>query len=72
MKKLEQVKKTYSIIQYENGIQEMYTQIKVKSTSGKVFEIYKKTNNVEEAVFYITDDVFRMSKKSVINYLKKN
>ena len=70
--KLRQATRTYSISEYCKGTHLIYCTIKVKSKGGKLFKIYKSLNNLEEVVFYITDDLFRKSKRSVINYLTKN
>ena len=55
----------------------MYTSENVTSNSGKAFNIYKGTNNVNEVVFTIRDEQgnelgFRKSKKAVENFLLKN
>lgn len=65
-------KKPYTIKQYVIGIHEMYTALRVKAASGKVVEVYKMDNNVQENVFWIDQEIKRKSKKSVINYLQKN
>ena len=50
----------------------MYTSENVKANSGKIFNIYKGTNNVGETVFTIRDEEknelgFRKSKKAIEN-----
>ena len=55
----------------------LYTSENVTSNSGKDFNIYKGTNNVNEVVFTIRDEQgnelgFRKSKKAVENFLLKN
>ena len=55
----------------------MYTSENVKANSGKIFNIYKGTNNVGETVFTIRDEeknelCFRKSKKAIENFLAKN
>ena len=69
---LKQVVKTYSISEYKKGVHQVYTLIKVKAKSGKVFSIMKTTNNVNETVFKITDSIFRKSKLATISFLMKN
>jgi hypothetical protein len=55
----------------------MYTRENFISTSGKEFSIYKRTNNVGETVFLISDIEgnefgYRKSKKSIVNFLARN
>lgn len=55
----------------------MYTSENVKANSGKIFNIYKGTNNIGETVFTIRDEEknelgFRKSKKAIENFLAKN
>ena len=55
----------------------MYTSENFTSTSGKIFNIYKGTNNVGETVFTIRDEQknelgYRKSKKAIENFLLKN
>ncbi len=55
----------------------LYTSENVTANSGKSFNIYKGTNNVNEVVFTIRDEQgnelgFRKSKKAVENFLLKN
>lgn len=55
----------------------MYTNYKFTSNAGLEFTVYKKTNNVGEAVFLIHDASglqvgYRKSKKSIQNFLTKN
>ncbi len=55
----------------------MYSSENLKANSGKIFNIYKGKNNVNETVFTIRDENknelgFRKSKKSIENFLNKN
>ena len=55
----------------------MYTSQNVKSNSGKSFNIYKGTNNVNQVVYTIRNEKgdelgYRKSKNSIINFLKRN
>lgn len=55
----------------------MYTSKNVTAESGKMFNIYKGTNNVGQTVFTIRDEQnnelgFRKSKKAIDNFLSKN
>ena len=63
---------TYTMRQYKNGKHGTHDTIRVTSASGKVFSINKRINNAGEANFWLTDNVFRASKKSAINYLKNH
>jgi len=54
-----------------------YTSENFTAKSGRTFNIYKGTNNVDEVVFTIRDDQgvelgFRKSKKAIENFLSKN
>ena len=55
----------------------MYTSENVTANSGKVFNIYKGINNVNQTVFTIRDEQgnelgFRKSKKAIENFLSNN
>lgn len=62
----------HSIEEYKNGTHEAFCQVFVKSANGELFTIYKTTNNLNEFYFAITDEVSRVSKKSVVSYLEKH
>lgn len=56
----------------------IYTSENVTANSGKVFNIYKGTNNVGQTIFTIREDDkqtelgYRKSKKAIENFLAKN
>lgn len=55
----------------------MYTSANVTANSGKLFNIYKGTNNAGQTVFTIRDEErnelgFRKSKKAIDTFLSNN